>query len=101
MAHFNKTESENASILTFRNLDLKTIELEYLMQVIYPDYQEIIIKYSPFSINKNSVLSDEAMRNVIRFLPKSILEIGLVGCGLKNEAARLTSHWLRKNPKAK
>jgi hypothetical protein len=50
------------------------------------------------SFSDKPARSNEAISSIIRFIPKSILAIALVGCDLDDTAARLILQWMGKSP---
>lgn len=86
----------NFNSLSFRNLDLNA-ENALSIAVCLSDFQNPN-QLRSISFSYNQELGDVGVKALVNNLPKSLTEIGLVGCGIKDVGGQLILDWIKTLP---
>ena len=82
--------------LNFRSLDLNAENVLSISVCISKFQTPKQLKSISFSYNQN--MGDVGVKALVENLPKSLTEIGLVGCGIKDEGGQLVLGWIKTLP---
>jgi hypothetical protein len=87
--------TSQTSTLHLRNLDLKINEITAIADILKQDHTGFI---KSISFSNNPLIGDEGATLIAKSLPTSILEIGLVGCGISDKGGSELLKWMKKSP---
>jgi len=90
-----ENDKSQTSILNLRNLGLKTIDILAITDVLEKDTNRNAIKSISFSYNH--LIRDVGAALIVKSLPPSICEIGLVGCGISDKGGTEILNWIKKS----
>ena len=90
-----RKKSTNKTSYLFRNLGLNPKDVLNICDVILKGHLPSITSIS-FSYNPD--LGDEGAFILLKYLPQSIQEIGLVDCGIGDDGGLAILNWVRDTP---
>ena len=85
--------------LHLRRADLNDSDVEYISKAIGLIHAAKGPLLESFSMSYNADITNEGVLNLIESLPSSVTEIGLVGCGISDDAGEALVNWALKAPK--
>lgn len=95
-----RSNSQNTS-LSLRDLGLKASEIQQLAIVIGDIGKKSEVIIDSISFSYNSLLKDEGAITLIKSLPKSLCELGLVNCGIEEVGGQALLDWVQNAPNLK
>lgn len=93
------SDDNQTSTLNLRNLSLKSIDITAIAPVLNQEYSNAPLKSISFSYNR--LIGDEGVTVLIKSLPISLQEIGLVDCGIGDNGGRDILNFVRTLPQLK
>jgi hypothetical protein len=92
-AHDLEVDESNTKTLSLRDLGLKPIDIAAIAGTIAHEKDNNTIKSISFS--HNNLIGDTGASMIIKSLPYSINEIGLVDCGIGDKGGYEILNWLK------
>ena len=89
------------STLNLRNLKLKAIDIGEIAKIIQQGKEHNDDALKSLSFSYNPLMGDEGATFIAHSLPKSVSEIGLVGCGIGDNGATEILKWMRNSTELK
>lgn len=94
-------DSQEASALNLRNLDLKPADVVLIADILRAAKDDQDDGIQSISFSYNHLLGDRGATAIARSLPLSICEIGLVDCGIGDEGGKEILNWMKTSPRLK
>jgi hypothetical protein len=85
--------------LHLRNADLNYKEIKIIAEAIKTVHDKGGPSLQSFSMSYNPLLGDEGVLILVKTLPPTVTEIGLVQCGIGNKGGDALMKWASKAPK--
>lgn len=82
--------------MAFRNLGLKPHEIVAIADILAQEKDHVGFIAS-ISFSYNHLMGDDGAATLVKSLPQSILEIGLVNCGIGDKGGKEILKWMRKS----
>jgi hypothetical protein len=79
--------------LHFRDLNLNSSDVLEIVRIITKSNIDNNIKIESLSFSYNNIM-DEGIKYLLRYIPSSVSEIGLVNCGITDQGAKEIVNWL-------
>ncbi|MFK7908762.1 MAG: hypothetical protein AB8B69_26775 [Chitinophagales bacterium] len=92
-----ENESSSMSVFNLRDLELKSSNVTAIASCLKQEGNQQPLKSISFSYNP--LLGDAGAVALAKNLPKSVCEIGLVGCGIGDIGGIEILHWMKNAPK--
>jgi hypothetical protein len=89
-------ESINSGSLHLRSLNINSDDLNLLMEFL--KMKSSLLAVASFSLSYNTELGDFGIEKVMRNLPKTIRELGIVNCGITDIGAQIILDELINHP---
>jgi len=80
-------ESINSGSLHLRSLNINSDDLDLIMEFL--KMKSSLLAVASFSLSYNTELGDFGIEKVMRNLPKTIRELGIVNCGITDIGAQI------------
>jgi hypothetical protein len=94
-------EAPQMDTLNLRNLGLKAIDISAIANILEQEKKNNAGFIKSISFSYNDLIGDIGATEIIRSLPPSICEIGLVGCGIGDIGGNEILHWIKTLPNLK
>jgi hypothetical protein len=89
-------ESINSGSLHLRSLNINSDDLDLIMEFL--KMKSSLLAVASFSLSYNTELGDFGIEKVMRNLPKTIRELGIVNCGITDIGAQIILDELINHP---
>lgn len=86
------------SILTLRNLGLNSSDVSIIAAILKEEKKHNSNSITSISFSYNPLIGDSGVPAIVKNLPKSICEIGLVDCGIGDMGGYQILTWMKKSP---
>jgi hypothetical protein len=93
-----ETQTSKTTTLHFRNLDLNTANIMAIAAILREEKEHHGDGITSISFSYNHRLGDLGVTHIIKSLPASVSEIGLVNCGIGDKGGYEILHWMKATP---
>jgi hypothetical protein len=94
-------ETPQIDTLNLRNLGLKAIDISAIANILKQEKNNNAGFIKSISFSYNDLIGDIGATEIVRSLPSSICEIGLVGCGIGDKGGNEILEWIKTLPNLK
>jgi hypothetical protein len=94
-------EMPQIDTLNLRNLALKPTDISAIANILEQDKKNNDGFIKSISFSYNALIGDKGASEIVRSLPSSICEIGLVDCGIGDKGGNEILEWIKTLPNLK